>query len=71
MKRTTLILFFLAGLGEILAGIIHHEILHFICKPLIMILLAVYIFVRREGLRFRDRDGGNFIFSRRRCAPHV
>jgi uncharacterized membrane protein YhhN len=51
MKRTTLMLFFLAGLGELLAGIIQHEILHFICKPLIMILLAAYYLFAAQGYR--------------------
>jgi uncharacterized membrane protein YhhN len=42
MKKIAQILFFTAGIGEILAGIVSSEILHLICKPLIMILLLIY-----------------------------
>lgn len=42
MKRVALIFFLLAAIGEILAGMVGSEILHFICKPLITVLLLTY-----------------------------
>jgi uncharacterized membrane protein YhhN len=42
MKRSALIAFILASIGELLAGILNSETLHFICKPLIMICLGIY-----------------------------
>jgi uncharacterized membrane protein YhhN len=45
MKRIVLLLFLVAGAGEIFAGVFGYELLHFICKPLLMILLMIYYLV--------------------------
>ena len=42
MKRIALILFFVAAIGELLSIIAGLELLHFVCKPLIMVTLGAY-----------------------------
>lgn len=49
MKRAVLIAFILASAGELLAGILKLEILHFICKPLIMTFLGIYYWSSING----------------------
>lgn len=51
MKRIVLILFLVAGAGEIFAGIFEYELLHFICKPLLMILLIAYYLTAARNYR--------------------
>ncbi|MDH4090224.1 MAG: lysoplasmalogenase [Cyclobacteriaceae bacterium] len=44
MKKIILVLFVFVSMGEIVSGVVGAEALHWICKPMIMITLAVYYF---------------------------
>jgi uncharacterized membrane protein YhhN len=50
MKRVSLVLFALASAGELLSHVVHQDLLHMVCKPLIMIsLLLYYNFASRQN----------------------
>ena len=44
MKKLSVILFFLAGVSEVLSGLLRIEALHVVSKPLIMVFLGAYYF---------------------------
>jgi uncharacterized membrane protein YhhN len=51
MKRASLFLFLIVSAGELLSGIIHSRELHLVCKPLILISLGVYYWLRASEHR--------------------
>jgi uncharacterized membrane protein YhhN len=42
MKKVTIVFFLIVSAGEIVSSLAHHEFLHMVCKPLIMIFLGAY-----------------------------
>jgi len=51
MKRIALFLFLVVSLGELVSGLIHSRELHFICKPLILITLGLYYWIKASQHR--------------------
>jgi uncharacterized membrane protein YhhN len=51
MRKAAIVLFFLVSLGELLSGVIHFQALHLICKPLILISLGVYYWLKSSEHR--------------------
>jgi uncharacterized membrane protein YhhN len=51
MKRLALLLFFIVSLGELLSGLMHWRELHVVCKPLILITLGVYYWLKASRHR--------------------
>jgi uncharacterized membrane protein YhhN len=46
MRKAAIVIFFLVSLGEILSGAIHSRELHLICKPLMLISLGFYYWLK-------------------------